>query len=94
VSSPVHYQLGNPIEVELSGKKSRIAELEFAAKVFADIEDIDATDGEIPQALELIKRLGKPVDFTLNTLPTWAVDKITLGDGMTIARLVLPRFLG
>lgn len=94
VQTPVHYKMGNPIDVEGGGKKAQISELEFKAVVFADIEDVLAVDGEVPQALELIRRVAKPVDSTLLTLPSWAVDRISVADGVTIAKIVLPRFLG
>lgn len=94
VQAPILYKLGNPIEAEAGGgKKSKIEELEFKATVFADIEDVLAVDGEVPQALELIKRIGKPVDSSLMVLPSWAVERISVADGVTITQKVLPRFL-
>lgn len=42
----------------------------------------------------LISTVAKPLGSTLMTLPSWAVAQISLGDGMTIMRQVLPHFLG
>lgn len=94
IRTPAHYRLGNPIEVESNGKKTKISELEFQAQVYGDIEDVLSADGELPQALELIRKVASPVDLeTLKSLPSWAVDRISIADGVTIMRVVLPRFL-
>lgn len=95
ISAPIHYKLGTPIEMTSSGKKVQIAELEFQAKVYGDIEDVLAADGDVPQALALIQRVATPVggDMSLRSLPTWALERMTVADGVTIMRSVLPRFL-
>lgn len=95
VSSPVLYKLGAPVSMTANGKKVEIIELEFSAKIYGDIEDVLAADGEVPQALELIRRTASPVggDLSLTSLPGWAIDRLTIADGVTIMRSVLPRFL-
>lgn len=94
ISAPILYQLGNPIEMTVNGKKVQLTELEFQAQVYGDIEDVLATDGDIPQAFELIRKTAVPVGVaSITSLPAWALDRITVGDGVTIMRTVLPRFL-
>jgi hypothetical protein len=95
ISSPVHYKLGSPLSLTVNGKKQTIAELEFSAKVYGDVEDVLAADGEVVQALELIKRCAQPIglDSNITTLPSWALERMTVADGVTIMRNVLPRFL-
>jgi hypothetical protein len=95
ISAPVHYKLGTPLSMKINGKSTEISELEFQAKVYGDIEDVLATDGDIPRTMALIKKTATPVgaDLTLTSLPSWALDRITVADGITIMRNVVPRFL-
>lgn len=95
VSVPVHYKLGTPVSMTVNGKKVDISELEFSAKIYGDIEDVLAADGDVPQTLELLRRTAVPVgaDLSLTSLPGWAVDRLTIADGVTVMRSVLPRFL-
>jgi len=85
------YELGTPITVQ---GKPPITELEFFAHTYGDIEDVLAADLSVQQASLLIATVAKPLGSTLTRLPSWAVDLITVADGVTIARDVLPRFLG
>ncbi|UPT53292.1 hypothetical protein [Synechococcus phage Ssp-JY38] len=97
VATPVHYQLGTPIQLAAKGdgKPQQISELEFKASTFGELEDVLATSGEVPQTAHLLRTIAKPVEIaTLTSLPSWAVDRITVADGVTISNLVLPRFLG
>lgn len=95
ISSPILYKLGNPISAKMNGKDVSITELEFSASVYGDIEDVLATDGDIPQTLELIRKVGKPIGLgSITSLPAWAIDRLSVADGVTIMRQVLPRFLG
>lgn len=89
-TSPVIYQLGTPIPVA-DGKS--ITELEFIAPLYGDVEDVLAEVHELMQALVLIQKVADPIGSPLMRLPSWAVDAITLADGITIAKTVLPRFL-
>lgn len=93
ITSPVLFRLGTPIG---TNKAELISELEFSAKVFADVEDILAEDTSHKQALAMIRRIALPVgtNIKLLALPSWAVEGITLSDGLHIMDKVLPRFLG
>lgn len=94
ISVPLHYKLGTPITAKMNGKDITIGELEFQAQVYGDIEDVLAEDGDVPQALALIRKVASPVGVgSLTSLPGWAVDRITVADGVTIMRQILPRFL-
>jgi hypothetical protein len=95
MNTPVHYKLGTPIVMKQNGTETTISELEFKAEIYGDIEDVLATDGDVPQALALIRKVAMPVgiSISLKTLPGWAVDQITTADGVTIMNTVLPRFL-
>lgn len=95
ISSPVHYKLGTPLKTQLNGKRVQITELEFQAKVYADIEDTLATEGELPRTVALLRKTATPVgeELSITSLPSWALDQITVGDGIAINNLVLPRFL-
>lgn len=92
VSTPILYKLGTPIPVAQG--KPPIVELEFFASTYGELEEVLAAGDTLHQAAMLIKTVAKPVHGTLQTLPSWASDKITIADGVTLARNVLPRFLG
>lgn len=92
VSAAVHIKLGTPIKAT-SGKDAKdIAELEFRAKTLGEMEDVIVADGRAEQVLALMK-MAKPVGATLLALPSWAVDQISLADGLFILNEVLPCFL-
>ena len=91
IEKAIVYELGTPIRIQ---NKDPIKELEFIAKNYGDVEDIMASLDPIEQANLLITNLAKPLGTTLTALPSWAVAQITLGDGFTIIRDVLPPFLG
>lgn len=90
ISVPIHYKLGTPIAAA-NGKA--IEELEFIAKSFGDIEEITAGEAELFQTYDLIATMAKPAGGTMLALPSWALDKISLADGIFIMNVVLPRFL-
>lgn len=92
ITKSLIYKLGKPFEIAVSGKKTAIEELEFKAEVYADVEDILATDGDLRKTLKLIETLAEPVGVSLMRLPGWAMDSLTTADGVTIMREVLPRF--
>lgn len=94
ISSPMLFQLGTPIKVKTGDGNDEIKELEFSAKTYGDIEAVIAAENSIEQAIELINTCAKPVNSSLQTLPSWAIDGMTMGDGMAITNKVLPRFLG
>lgn len=93
VGSSIVYQLGKPIPVQGQGKEP-IREIEFLARTYGDIEDVMAATDPIQQTVLLISGVAKPMGSSLMLLPSWAVGQITMADGVTIMREVLPLFLG
>lgn len=91
ISGAIIYELGNPIP--LGQGKGHIKELEFQAATYGDIEDVLAVDSTIQQTVSLIASVAKPLGTSLSLLPSWAVNQITIADGVMISREVLPRFL-
>lgn len=93
-TTSVLYKLGTPIEIKGSdGKVQSITELEFKASTYGEVEDILAAENEIAQTMELLRRIAKPATGPqLMALPSWALDRITVADGVTIMREILPRF--
>ena len=96
ISKSIIYQLGTPIPVGgKDGKAKAITELEFIASTLGDVEDVFAQDSVVTQTLSLLRTVAKPVDVaSLTAMPTWAVDAVTMADGVTIGNNILPRFLG
>jgi hypothetical protein len=91
IDQAITYELGTPIPVQ---GKEPIKELEFLAKTYGDIEDVLAAPDSIQQAGLLISTVAKPLGTSLTLLPSWATKLITVADGVTISRTVLPHFLG
>lgn len=91
IDKAIVYELGTPIP--LGQGKGHIKELEFQASTYGDIEDVIAVDTAIQQTLIMITTLAKPLGHTLQVLPSWAINQITVTDGVLISRDVLPRFL-
>lgn len=91
ISSPILFQLGRPIATD----KGNITELEFQATTLGDIEDVLYRTNSNEQALALIRSVASPLgqETTLMSMPDWAVEGISIADGVTIAQKVLPRFL-
>ena len=87
------YRLGTAIQVA-GAKAGPIAEFEFSARTYRDIEDVRAaSDNQIAQAVALIRQVARPTEIdSLQFLPDWALRQITVGDGVTIAKQILPRF--
>ncbi|MEY9493753.1 hypothetical protein [Bradyrhizobium elkanii] len=92
IDQAITYELGTPIPTGQG--KPPISELEFHARTYGDIEDVMAAPDSIQQASLLIATLAKPLGTSLTLLPSWAMNLITVADGVTISRDVLPRFLG
>jgi len=91
---PVLYKLGDPIKMKggPSGN-ALISELEFHATTFGEMEEILASDTELSQTLALLRTLANPIEHaSLQRLPLWAVDQLSVADGVTIMRTVLPNF--
>lgn len=91
ISTAIHYQLGTPIKAA-QGKE--IAEIEFLAKSFGDLEEVLAGEADLFQTLDMITTMAKPVGGTMLALPSWAAEQMSLADGIFIMNNVLPRFLG
>lgn len=91
IDKSIVYELGTPIQVQ---GKAPIKELEFQAKLYGDIEDVMSAPTPMQQTQLLISMIAKPLGTSLMLLPSWAVDQITVADGVTIMTEVLPRFLG
>lgn len=98
VGSPVLYKLGTPITMLINKQEQKITELEFKAASYGEMERVLAAGSagdELGQALEFIRTIASPVELeSAKILPSWAVDRITVADGVTIMREVLPSFLG
>ena len=91
ISSPLVYKLGTPIEVN-DGRK--IIELEFQASTYGEVEDILAAENDLAKTRMMLETLAVPLgeEITLQRLPGFAVDMITVADGVTIMRKVAPAF--
>jgi hypothetical protein len=92
IEKAIVYELGTPIP-QANGKDP-IRELEFHAKVYGDVEDVMAAPDGIQQTAKLIATLAKPLGSSLTALPSWALNLITVSDGIKISNDILPRFLG
>jgi hypothetical protein len=90
ISTPILYRFGTPIKG--AGGKD-IEEVEFLASTYGDLEDVLSGSSEIYQALDLLTLVAKPVGGSLSALPSWAIDQITLADGVFVSSNILPRFL-
>ena len=91
VDKAIIYELGTPIKVQ---GKDPITELEFCASTYGDVEDVLTADLAVQQTALLLSTVAKPLGTSLSRLPSWAIDNITVADGVSISRDVLPRFLG
>lgn len=89
IEKPIRYQLGTPIEAA-DGKS--IAELEFQARTYGDVEDVLSETAIYAQTRVLIEKVAKPEGML--QLPSWAAAGISAADGVFIAQKILPRFLG
>jgi hypothetical protein len=90
IEKSIIYEFGTPIPV--GEGKEPIRELEFIAKTYGDIEDVMSAPDSVQQTAMLIATVGKPPGML--QLPSWALTRITVADGVTIAKLVTPIFLG
>lgn len=93
VSSPVLYRLNTPLKI-MSGKEEvAVEELEFAAATLMEAQQVLAEDSALRKAHLLLLKLAKPVGVkSLMVLPATLVDQVTVGDGVGIMRLVVPKF--
>ncbi|MGL5736568.1 MAG: hypothetical protein ACRCYS_17025 [Beijerinckiaceae bacterium] len=90
--SPILYRLGTPLKLA----DGEISELEFTMKTYGDVEDILCSENMPQQVLAALKASAKPIGTgsasTLQVLPSWAVEQMTLADGLAIGDKVLPSF--
>jgi hypothetical protein len=92
IDKSIVYELGTPIPTGQG--KEPIRELEFHARTYGEIEDVLAADSPLSQAAKLVETIAKPLGTTLSALPSWALNLISVSDGLAISRDILPRFLG
>lgn len=97
ISSPILYKLGQPLRMgDKDGGAWEITEIEIQARTLGDVEDVVAMDGApLLQSQALIAKCAKPIGgpVQLQALPSWALDQISIADGLFIAQEVVPRFL-
>jgi len=93
--TPVIFKLGTGLAIAGDKGEQVIHDLEFQAKTGAEIEDVLVENYNIAQTIALIEHCATPLakDLGLLRLPSWALDQITLADGMEIMDQVLPGFL-
>lgn len=100
--TPVLYKLGTPfdfVDTNASSKpigtEPKIIELEFIAKTGGDIEEVLCHQNSLDQTLALIKTCATPLGggTSLQRLPSWMVNALTLADGFEIMAKILPIFL-
>lgn len=92
-SKPILYKLGTPIGMSSGNVDASIIELEFQAKTYGDVEDILACDTDMSKTVELLRTLAVPVGTpSLMRLPAFALDRITVADGIQIMFHITPRF--
>lgn len=92
IDQAVVYELGTPIPT--GAGKPPITELEFHASNYGDVEDVLAAENTLQQTSMLLARVAKPIHPTLQLLPDAMINFITVADGVTISREILPRFTG
>src|SRR5262245_23499784 len=94
ITQAIHIRLGTPIRYKEGATEREIWELEFIAKTLSDIEDVLVADNKLEQAKAMLA-LAKPVgpDIKLTTLPSWAVDQITMMDGLWLMSNAISPFL-
>lgn len=94
VFTPILYRLGTPIEMKSSKDGLiKISELEFKVSSYGQAEDILAAGSSADKVIALLTTVANPVQVeTMPRLPSWAIDRITVADGVTIMRDILPNF--
>lgn len=90
ITSSIIVRLGTPVK-GAAGKE--IVELEFMATTLGALEDAVLSDSAMERTVALLA-IAKPLgeDMTLQVLPSWAIDQITLLDGVNIMQKVAPNF--
>lgn len=96
IDTPVLFKLGVPISYSIVGEGDEtIKEIEFVAATGGDIERVLASGNVYQQTLCLLEDCAAPVgtEGNLLRLPAWAVDSLSVEDGLAIAQTVLPDFV-
>lgn len=95
IDNPVIFKLGVPLNFQGGESGGVIEELEFQARTGGDIESVVATNDGIERTIALITHCAAPLgrDVTLQRLPSWMLDQVSMADGVEIMRSVLPDFL-
>lgn len=88
-STPIMVQLGTPVAT--GSADVSFTELEFVAKTYGDLEIVMGEINDLDKTVALIKHVAKPVG--MQVLPSWAVEQVTIPDGMFIMENVLKSFL-
>lgn len=91
ISIPAIYELGTPIPTD----KGEIKELEFMATTLGDIENVIYRTNTHDQTLALLSSVATPLgtETTLQALPSWALDLITIADAVVIGEKIVPLFV-
>ena len=92
IDKAITFELGTPLQLGLG--KEPIQELEFYVRKYGDVEDVMAEFVPAIQTMRLIKAVAKPMPGSLQRLSDGMLSQITLADGLTIMREILPSFLG
>jgi hypothetical protein len=97
ITKSIVYKLGKPIKTS-GTDATEINELEFLAKTFGDVEQAASETSDFARTLSLIRTCAAPLadgkSTTLQALPSWAIDHLSLADGFEIMKKVLPAFFG
>ena len=92
-TSPIVYKLGTPFVMKNAAGDVTVSELEFLAKTYGELEDVLVADSSLAKAAALVTRIAKPIEVpSLMQLPGWMIDRLTIADGFTIMKEVLPLF--
>jgi hypothetical protein len=91
IAQPVHIRLGTPIKMQ---KGDPISELEIRAQTLGQLEDAIVAESSQEQALAVLAIAQPAANSSLSVLPSWAIDQITVADGVFIMTKVLPSFFG
>ena len=89
-TSSIIYKLGTPIP--MNNGAGAITEVEILAETYGAVENISVAASDMDKTVEILK-IASPVGIDgLMTLPGWAQDQITVGDGIALMQDVLPNF--
>jgi hypothetical protein len=87
-SKSIVYRLATPLKF---GNAKPIEEIEFLANTYGELEMVLVEENQLMKTLKLIETVARPAGML--ALPSWAVDALTVGDGVGIMKDVAPSFL-